>query len=941
MQKALLSLLPCVALLFATAAHATSAPMRAAGSAPKSSKTELSPAFVADLPAGTGITETLLPAPIAKRMPDTVKAPTRQVAFGRNDEIAHAAAARAPVSWRKVDGGWVAHFRIGSAGAVGLRAGLRIGAADYPVEIRYRAARDDAQAYPVVAMVVDSVRADEPLDGVIRWTGWTYGDVQLVEVLARTAEQPQGNLVALHGLSHGASDPFDILPTTQKAVPLTCNVDTVCETNAVLSATARAVARLIITNAAGQSFFCSGSLINDTLSSDRLFATAQHCGVTTASVAASTQFHWNYERTGCGSGAIVGGYFSRVGAQHLSSDQANDFTLLRVTGTTPPDANFLGWNIETVALNAAVASVHHPRGEAKKVSIGTLTALNRPVTTIDSFAPVTVNEVTWTSGIVEAGSSGSPLINTAGQIIGVLNSGPARQGEEYCAAGGPRRYANYAQLRLAFPRVRNWLAPGLPASDDQPNTAGLATTPTANNGTVTGILNTPTDEDWLLYTFPTIGAWLVYSERHDSAVPVDTFGRIYAADGTTLLASNDNDPFGFTTSGNFLFFNEVPLPRSLYLRVTGVNGALGAYNVTSVFVPKDDHYDIYSLGTEAALPSNTSGVLASDGDIDYFRFTLASAATVTFQTTGSTDTYGLLYNSAFQKLDEQDDIDLAGGNFNFRITRALAAGTYYVGVRGFQSSTRGSYTLAASTSTGGAPDLQGAWWGGIAENGWGLSLIQHGNTLVAGWYLYGSNGQPTWLIMPGCTWNASFTICNGSVVSATGSWLGAYNSAQLQNTVVGTVTFSFTNTTSGTMNWVVNGISGQKTISKIQFGSGSQPTSTNYTDVWWGGTTQNGWGIGIVQEGAQMAGAWYTFNQQGQPVWYLFNGGTWTTPTTHTASLFRSTSSPLIGAVYNASFLATVNAGTVTFSFSGASTGTMTYTVDGVTQSKPIERLPF
>jgi hypothetical protein len=249
--------------------------------------------------------------------------------------------------------------------------------------------------------------------------------------------------------------------------------------------------------------------------------------------------------------------------------------------------------------------------------------------------------------------------------------------------------------------------------------------------------------------------------------------------------------------------------------------------------------------------------------------------------------------------------------------------------------------FATGTAEVAPPNLQGAWWGGATENGWGLSLIMHGNTLVAGWYLYGNDGQPTWYIMPGCTWNASFTTCNGNVVEASGAWLGNYSAATLNQTTVGTVTFSFTGATAGTMNWTVGNVGGQKSISRLDFRTGEQPTATNYTDVWWGGAAQNGWGVGIVQEGAQMAGAWYTFNQSNSAVWYLFNGGSWTTPTTYTAPLYRSTGSPVIGAIYNPSVLSTINAGSVTFSFTGAASGTMTYTVDGVTQTKPIERLVF
>src|SRR5450759_3577479 len=123
---------------------------------------------------------------------------------------------------------------------------------------------------------------------------------------------------------------------------------------------------------------------------------------------------------------------------------------------------------------------------------------------------------------------------------------------------------------------------------------------------------------------------------------------------------------------------------------------------------------------------------------------------------------------------------------------------------------------------GGGPDnYQGAWWGSASENGWGLSLIQHGSTLVAGWYYYGADGQPTWTIMPGCAWNASFTTCSGSLYNSTGAWLGAYNTGQFAQNAVGSMSFTFSSAGNGTMQYTLYGVSGSKTISKLNFGAGT------------------------------------------------------------------------------------------------------------------------
>jgi hypothetical protein len=249
-----------------------------------------------------------------------------------------------------------------------------------------------------------------------------------------------------------------------------------------------------------------------------------------------------------------------------------------------------------------------------------------------------------------------------------------------------------------------------------------------------------------------------------------------------------------------------------------------------------------------------------------------------------------------------------------------------------------SITVSQASAAG---NFQGAWWAGQSENGWGLSFIQHGQTLVVGWYYYDAQGQPVWAVVPGCTWNFSFTTCSGPVMASTSAWHGAYSAAQFAQTQVGTASFAFSDAERGTMTWAFDGTSGTRAISRLQFQSGSSPSGIDYSDIWWGGQAENGWGISIVQQGAVLSGIWYTYNQQGRPVWYLINGGSWTSPTTYSAPLTRSTGSALIGANYNAALFDPRQVGSISMAFTSATEGTVTYTVDGVTRTKAISRLAF
>ena len=74
---------------------------------------------------------------------------------------------------------------------------------------------------------------------------------------------------------------------------------------------------------------------------------------------------------------------------------------------------------------------------------------------------------------------------------------------------------------------------------------------------------------------------------------------------------------------------------------------------------------------------------------------LPSAGTLNVNTTGSTDTYGFLKNDSCTNIEADDD---DGEGFNFLIERAVTAGTYYVAVRHYSSTSTGAYTLNISFS---------------------------------------------------------------------------------------------------------------------------------------------------------------------------------------------------------------------------------------------------
>ncbi|MBN1436365.1 MAG: S8 family serine peptidase [Sedimentisphaerales bacterium] len=104
-----------------------------------------------------------------------------------------------------------------------------------------------------------------------------------------------------------------------------------------------------------------------------------------------------------------------------------------------------------------------------------------------------------------------------------------------------------------------------------------------------------------------------------------------------------------------------------------------------------------SIGTDGA------SVNVGDKDVDMYRFTLASAGTVTIETASHTtsvddfDTFLRLFDPAGAQLAFDDDGAGAVGGFS-KIETTLAAGTYYVGVSGYNNSSYDPNTALSGVS---------------------------------------------------------------------------------------------------------------------------------------------------------------------------------------------------------------------------------------------------
>jgi hypothetical protein len=213
-----------------------------------------------------------------------------------------------------------------------------------------------------------------------------------------------------------------------------CEVNVACPEGELWQQQARGVARIIVKQSTS-SVWCSGSLLNNTLLDHTPWLlTADHCGPNaTQSDMDQWVFYFKYQSPDCENPTSDSAFrfYTMVGATKVASaggtEVKSDFKLLLLNETIPDayEPFYNGWSAEETPSTQGV-TIHHPQGDIKKIS-----TYNQPLIS-DSWTavPGTHWRVTWAQtqtnwGVTEGGSSGSPLFNPDGLIVGQLTGGTA------------------------------------------------------------------------------------------------------------------------------------------------------------------------------------------------------------------------------------------------------------------------------------------------------------------------------------------------------------------------------------------------------------------------------------------------------------------------------------------------------------------------------------
>lgn len=384
---------------------------------------------------------------------------------------------------------------------------------------------------------------------------------------ATVTEQPEIDISHVVYFYRGVEDHVSQFSTSALEKAESCEVDVACPEGSSWSNQINAVVHYTFSQG-GSTYVCSGSLMNNTAQDCKPYIlTAWHCGEPTTSTNINTWvWYWKYQKTTCQTGAANGtdpspGSFTKTGGSVRASAgngtlnnppgnsqvAGSDFYLVELGSSIPSTYSpyYAGWNRSNTAATSGVG-IHHPAGSAKKISTYSASLVS---SSYNSGAANAHWRVTWVAtqsghGVTEGGSSGSPIFNQNGLVVGQLSGGSS-----YCnATSSPDLYGKlYTDWDLngtsSGSQLKPWLDPGntgVTSLNGSASPCATVTAPVANfaasqTTVTTGSTITFTDQST---NTPTSWSWSI------------TPGSGWSYAGGTS-ATSQNPQVTFTTAGSY------------------------------------------------------------------------------------------------------------------------------------------------------------------------------------------------------------------------------------------------------------------------------------------------------------------------------------------------------------------------------------------------------
>jgi len=236
----------------------------------------------------------------------------------------------------------------------------------------------------------------------------------------------------------------------------------------------------------GNGYICSGGLVNNTAQDKKpYFLSADHCytdpdGVDSNPALYSMRFNWISPNPVCAqttnsTSSIVNQTIS--GATLRARNANSDFMLVELNNSIDLswDVTYAGWDRTDTDPTFSVG-IHHPKGDIMKISRDNESAYKSDNSGTKYWVIGGVNDNVafgglggfglgggWEIGSTEGGSSGSPLFNQDGLVIGQLYGGASEcqnliDNDNYDVYG--RFAASWDDGDSAGNRLKDWLDPG-------------------------------------------------------------------------------------------------------------------------------------------------------------------------------------------------------------------------------------------------------------------------------------------------------------------------------------------------------------------------------------------------------------------------------------------------------------------------------------------------
>jgi hypothetical protein len=201
-----------------------------------------------------------------------------------------------------------------------------------------------------------------------------------------------------------------------------CVVNAECGTDPAVT-TARDAVALMIFRSGAFLYICTGGLIADSDGGSQIpyFLTANHC-ISKGREASSLETNFFYSTSGCTDDCSIDPTPSTLGAEIVASSRTGDYTLLRLDEPAPTGAAFLGWDRNPVAdaNGTHLYRISHPAGAPQAYSEHDVDTSKGTCSSWPRGNWIYSNDV---HGATEGGSSGSPVVNGAGEVVGQLSGG--------------------------------------------------------------------------------------------------------------------------------------------------------------------------------------------------------------------------------------------------------------------------------------------------------------------------------------------------------------------------------------------------------------------------------------------------------------------------------------------------------------------------------------